>query len=77
MKITDLKTYVKLRAQGDETIEQRRELLDRVKTESEAEIRERQNNLAVLSKKIDWYAGKLDNSIDQNESFEEYLKRFE
>ncbi len=77
MKITDLKTYVKLRAQGDQTILERRQLLERVKQESEAEIRERQNSLAVLSKKIDWYDGKLDHSIGQNESFEEYLKRFE
>ncbi|MGF7436627.1 MerR family transcriptional regulator [Lentilactobacillus senioris] len=77
MKITDLKTYVRLRAQGDSTIAERSQLLERVKRESEAEIRERQNSLAVLSKKIDWYDGKLDQSIDKDETFEEYLKRFE
>lgn len=77
MKINDLKTYVHWRAQGDQTIEQRRNLLQRVKEDSEAEIREREASLAVLRHKINWYDGKLDHSIDQDESFEAYLQRFE
>ncbi|WP_125604526.1 MerR family transcriptional regulator [Lapidilactobacillus bayanensis] len=77
MKLNDLKDYVKWRAQGDQTIPQRRALLRRVQKESEAEIREREANLAVLRRKIAWYDGKLDQSISHDESFEDYLKRFE
>lgn len=77
MSISDLKKYVKLRANGDTTIDERVQLLKKVKEESEAEIRVRQNNLEVLSRKIDWYEGKLDATIPVNQSFEDYLKKFE
>lgn len=77
MKLNDLKSYVKWRAQGDGTIAKRRALLKRMQEESEAEIREREANLEVLRRKIDWYDGKLDQSISHSETFEDYLKRFE
>ncbi|WP_057768992.1 MerR family transcriptional regulator [Lactobacillus selangorensis] len=77
MSLNDIKRYVQLRAQGDGTIPQRRDLLERVREDSLVEIREREANLKVLNHKIDWYAGKLDKTIDENEDFETYLKRFQ
>lgn len=77
MRITELKQYVALRAQGDATIEARKALLQKAKAQAEAELAERQANLQILTRKIDWYDGKLDQSIDQVESFEMYLQRFE
>ncbi|WP_148484930.1 MerR family transcriptional regulator [Latilactobacillus curvatus] len=77
MRITELKQYVALRAQGDATIEARKALLQKAKAQAEAELAERQANLQILTRKIDWYDGKLDQSIDQVESFETYLQRFE
>lgn len=77
MRITELKQYVALRAQGDATIEARKALLQKTKAQAEAELAERQANLQILTRKIDWYDGKLDQSIDQVESFETYLQRFE
>lgn len=77
MRITELKQYVALRAQGDVTIEARKALLQKTKAQAEAELAERQANLQILTRKIDWYDGKLDQSIDQAESFEMYLQRFE
>ncbi len=66
-----------MRAQGDATIEARKALLQKTKAQAEAELAERQANLQILTRKIDWYDGKLDQSIDQAESFETYLQRFE
>lgn len=77
MRITELKQYVALRAQGDATIEARKALLQKTKAQAEAELAERQANLQILTRKIDWYDGKLYQSIDQAESFETYLQRFE
>lgn len=77
MRITELKQYVALRAQGDATIEARKALLQKAKAQAEAELAERQANLQILTRKIDWYDGKLDQGIDQVESFETYLQRFE
>ena len=48
-----------------------------LQAQAEAELAERQANLQILTRKIDWYDGKLDQSIDQVESFETYLQRFE
>jgi hypothetical protein len=36
-----------------------------------------QNNLAVLEHKIDWYQGKVDATIAEDESFEAYLNRLD
>lgn len=77
MRITELKRYVQLRAQGDATIEARKALLEKTKAQAEAELAELQANLQVLTHKIDWYDGKLDQTIDSSESFETYLERFE
>lgn len=77
MRITELKRYVQLRAQGDATIEARKALLEKTKAQAEAELAELQANLQVLTHKIDWYEGKLDQTIDSSESFEMYLERFE
>lgn len=77
MRITELQNYVELRAQGDSTIEARKALLQQVKARAEAEVAELQANLVIMGRKIDWYDGKLDQSIDQLESFETYLQQFE
>ena len=42
MRINELKTYVQLRAQGDQTIEQRRALLQKTKSDAEADLAELQ-----------------------------------
>lgn len=77
MSMAQLKTYVRLRAQGDPTIPERLALLRDVRSEAQAQIRALQNNLAVLSHKVDWYQGKVDSTIAADESFEEYLHRLE
>jgi DNA-binding transcriptional MerR regulator len=77
MSMAQLKTYVRLRAQGDATIPERLALLRDVRSEAQAQIRALQNNLAVLSHKVDWYQGKVDSTIAEDESFEEYLHRLE
>lgn len=73
MSMNEIKQYVKLRAQGDETIPARRELLNQVQARCVAQIEEMKMNLHVLSKKIDWYDGKLDHSITS--SFDDYLNK--
>lgn len=75
MLMSEIQEYVELRKQGDSTIEARKELLASVKKRSLAEMEERKHHLEVLSRKIDWYDGKLNHEVD--ESFEEYLKRFQ
>lgn len=75
MLMSEIQEYVELRKQGDSTIEARKELLANVKKRSLAEMEERKHHLEVLSRKIDWYDGKLNHEVD--ESFEEYLKRFQ
>lgn len=75
MLMSEIQDYVALRTIGDSTIEARKDLLQQVKKRSLAEIEERKAHLQILSHKIDWYDGKLDHQVD--ESFEEYLKRFE
>ncbi|WP_407891422.1 MerR family transcriptional regulator [Lacticaseibacillus sp. N501-2] len=77
MTMTQLKTYVRLRAQGDATIKQRLTLLHDVAADAHAQIRALQNNLAVLEHKIDWYQGKVDATIAEDESFEAYLNRLD
>ncbi|WP_429971828.1 MerR family transcriptional regulator [Fructilactobacillus sp. Tb1] len=73
MSMSEIKTYVKLRAEGDSTIVARRELLEKVEDRCLSQIEEMQMNLHVLTKKIDWYDGKLDHSI--TESFDDYLNK--
>ncbi|MEJ6399872.1 MerR family transcriptional regulator [Nicoliella lavandulae] len=73
MTMSEIIKYVQLRAIGDSTISERRELLAMVQARSLAEIAEKQANLAVLSHKIDWYDGKLDHTI--TEDFSHYLQR--
>lgn len=75
MTITELKDYIALRAQGDETIGQRLALLKRVQKNAEKQIMELSNNLSVLNHKINWYEGKQNHQIADDETFAEYLKR--
>ncbi|CAM2746408.1 MerR family transcriptional regulator [Fructilactobacillus fructivorans] len=77
MSMNEIEEYIKLRAQGDSTIEQRKDLLKRVRKNSLSQIDEMKMHLKVLSHKIDWYEGKLDHTISDSEGFSEYLKRFE
>ena len=75
MSMNEIKEYVKLRSQGDSTIPQRKALLQKVKANSLSKIKEMQFHLKILSHKIDWYDGKLNNR--DYGSFAEYLDRFE
>jgi DNA-binding transcriptional MerR regulator len=77
MSMAQLKQYVQLRAQGDGTIPERLALLRDVRSEAESQIRALKNNLAVLNHKVDWYQGKVDSTIAEDESFEAYLKRID
>ncbi|MFC6274524.1 MerR family transcriptional regulator [Levilactobacillus tangyuanensis] len=76
MRLNELKRYVKLRAEGDSTIGERREMLQQIKNEAEAEISERQMHLKVLEHKIKWYDEKQAHTIDDSETFHDYLQRF-
>lgn len=78
MRITEIIKYVELRAQGDTTITERRELLNRVKDNAESEMRELQRNIEFISHKIDWYDGKVSSETNEFKSlsFEKYLERF-
>ncbi|WP_407887900.1 MerR family transcriptional regulator [Levilactobacillus sp. N40-8-2] len=76
MRLNDLKRYVKLRAEGDATIPERRVMLQKTKDDAEADIAELQMHLQVLGRKIDWYDGKVAHTIADSESFHDYLQRF-
>lgn len=76
MSIEELKQYVKLRAQGDETIPERLKLLANVKEKCLLEIEHVQENLTILNRKMDWYEGKLNGCISVDEDFEHYLSKF-
>jgi len=76
MRLNDLKRYVRLRAEGDSTIAERRAMLQKVKDDAEADIAELQMHLKVLGHKIDWYDGKTAHEIDDSESFLDYLQQF-
>jgi Predicted transcriptional regulators len=58
MTIEQLKRYVKLRAEGDSTINQRVELLEEVRRNFEVEFQQLQDSWTVLNDKLDWYKGK-------------------
>ncbi|WP_261810579.1 MerR family transcriptional regulator [Levilactobacillus humaensis] len=76
LRLNDLKRYVRLRAEGDSTITERRDMLQKTKDDAEADIAELQMHLKVLIRKIDWYDGKVDHTIDDSESFHDYLQQF-
>lgn len=73
MTMDRIENYVALRKQGDQTIDDRIDLLKKVQTDSLAKIEEMQKNLKVLSDKINWYEGKKDNTI--NDDFETYQNK--
>ncbi|MHC9531915.1 MerR family transcriptional regulator [Dellaglioa sp. L3N] len=81
MRITELIKYVQLRAKGDSTIVERREMLEKVKENALAEVAELQHNVEIVSHKIDWYDGKVSRETNEDEetediSFEKYLQQF-
>lgn len=55
MSIQGMMEYALLRAQGDSTLTQRRELLERHGREVEGRIREQESHLQAIRWKIDWY----------------------
>ncbi|MCF6515472.1 MerR family transcriptional regulator [Lactobacillus sp. S2-2] len=73
MTMEQIEDYVSLRKQGDQTIDERIDLLKNVQKDSLAKIEEMQKNLKVLSDKINWYEGKKNNTI--NDDFETYQNR--
>lgn len=75
MSMNEIKKYVELRAQGNSTIEQRKDLLQQIQANSLSRIKEMKIHLEILQHKIDWYDGKLDHSIP--EDFADYLKTIE
>ncbi|GKT03016.1 MerR family transcriptional regulator [Furfurilactobacillus sp. WILCCON 0119] len=75
MTIEQLKQYVQWRAEGDQTIDQRLQLLKRVQRHFLQQQAELQHSLTILTDKIDWYQNKVDGHIEDNEDFASYLKR--
>lgn len=55
MPIKEIQKYAELRAQGDETLQARMEMLLQHRTELLGEIATMQDNLAKLDDKIDYY----------------------
>jgi len=74
MTIEQLKRYVKLRAEGDSTINQRIELLEEVRRNFEIEFQQLQDSWTILNDKLDWYKGKMGGHIEDSEQFSEYLQ---
>jgi len=74
MTIEQLKLYVKLRAEGDSTINQRVELLEEVRRNFEVEFQQLQDSWTLLNDKLDWYKDKQKGTIDDNEDFANYLQ---
>ena len=74
MSIEQLKRYVRLRVQGDSTINQRIELLEEVRRNFEVEYQRLQDGWTILNDKLDWYKGKEGGHIEDSESFSEYLQ---
>lgn len=56
MSVADMVRYAELVREGDHTVEERRELLERTRREVRARITELTDALAVLDYKIDMYA---------------------
>ncbi|KRN04640.1 MerR family transcriptional regulator [Holzapfeliella floricola] len=75
MTMSEIKTYVQFRAQGDSTNRKRQKLLEEVKKRALDQIAETKRNLEVISHKIDWYDKKENAVIDEDESFENYLEK--
>ena len=73
MTIDQLKQYVAWRAEGDATITKRLQLLKNVRRGFLQEFEELQHRMTILSDKIDWYQGKVDGHISDNEGFANYL----
>lgn len=81
MRINEIIKYVELRAQGDATIKERREMLSKVKENALSEMAELQHNIEIISHKIDWYDEKVSRGTNEDEvsediSFEKYLEQF-
>jgi len=74
MTIEQLKRYVKLRAEGDSTINQRIELLEEVRRNFEVEYQQLQDSWTMLNDKLDWYKGKVSGKVDDSEDFANYLQ---
>ncbi|KRN98482.1 MerR family transcriptional regulator [Companilactobacillus kimchiensis] len=74
MTIEQLKRYVKLRAEGDTTINQRIELLEEVRRNFEIEFQQLQDSWTILNDKLDWYKGKNGGQIEDSEQFSDYLQ---
>ncbi|WP_329194968.1 MULTISPECIES: MerR family transcriptional regulator [unclassified Streptomyces] len=58
MSVADMVRYAELVREGEHTVDQRRELLERTRREVRARISEMTDALAVLDYKIEHYAGK-------------------
>ncbi|MFJ2820575.1 MerR family transcriptional regulator [Streptomyces toxytricini] len=58
MSVADMVRYAELVREGEHTVDQRRELLERTRNEVRARISELNDALAVLDFKIDLYSGK-------------------
>ncbi|WP_310648249.1 MerR family transcriptional regulator [Bombilactobacillus bombi] len=76
MTMSEMKEYVTWRAEGDQTIAKRKQLLEKVRQRANKQISDLQHNLEIVNHKIDWYDGKLQCTISDDESFAQYLQKF-
>ncbi|RHW44907.1 MerR family transcriptional regulator [Bombilactobacillus bombi] len=76
MAMSEMKEYVTWRAEGDQTIAKRKQLLEKVRQRANKQISDLQHNLEIVNHKIDWYDGKLQCTISDDESFAQYLQKF-
>lgn len=75
MSIKEMQQYVLWRAEGENTISLRRELLEKTREEFIEKYNEIEHHLQVLDDKINWYRSKENGSDKSNEPFADYLKR--
>ncbi|MEU7277415.1 MerR family transcriptional regulator [Streptomyces sp. NPDC045431] len=65
MPVADMVRYAELVREGEHTVEQRQELLERTRRDVRARIAELRDTLAVLDHKINYYAGVHDRTPER------------
>jgi DNA-binding transcriptional MerR regulator len=63
MSIKDMQRYAKLQRQGDETLPERVQMLKTLRDNVEAKIQELNENLSLVSYKIDYYSKVIEENL--------------
>lgn len=75
MKMTGLKKYIDLRAKGNSTLAERRQMLVQRQRVIEKRIKLLQASLPFLADKIAWYDDQLAGKIPAGQPYAEYLRQ--